>query len=117
MKTKFITVGPGLGLTGALMAQSRRPLTARCRKNTMFQNEGALYGSFNYAPDKDHSGANDLERLPFRVEQFEWMFLDVTDKKGRIAVASDRGIASVIIEVGNWEHFQYARKKHLEFSK
>ena len=53
LKTKSIAAGIGLVLAGALFAQSRRPLTARCRKNTMFQNQRALCGSFHYAPDKD----------------------------------------------------------------
>jgi hypothetical protein len=44
-------------------------------------NKEALYGAFNYTPDKDITRAPmKVESLPFRVEQLEWKFLDMTDK-------------------------------------
>ena len=42
-----------------------------------------------------------VESLPFRVEQLEWKFLDVTDKGGRMAVVWDRSMASVPFEIEN----------------
>ncbi len=39
-------------------------------------NKEALYGAFNYTPDKDLTrAAMRVEPLPFRVEQLEWKFL------------------------------------------
>jgi hypothetical protein len=65
-------------------------------------NKDALYGAFNYTPEKDVTRAPmRVEGLPFRVEQLEWKFLDMTDKGGRIAVAWDRAMASVPFNVGN----------------
>ena len=65
-------------------------------------NVDALYGAFNYTPDKDLTRAPmKVESLPFRVEQLEWKFLDVTDQGGRMAVVWDHSMASVPFEIGN----------------
>jgi|SRR5665213_2019453 len=65
-------------------------------------NKEALYGAFNYTPDRDVTRASmKVESLPFRLEQLEWKFLDATDKGGRMAVAWDRSMASVPFEIEN----------------
>jgi hypothetical protein len=65
-------------------------------------NKEALYGAFNYTPDKDVArAAMKVETLPFTVEQLEWKFLDVTDKGGRMSVVWDRSMASVPFQTGN----------------
>src|ERR1700733_12996598 len=65
-------------------------------------NVDALYGAFNYTPDKDLTRAPmKVEGLPFRGEQLEWKFLDVTDQGGRMAVVWDHSMASVPFEIGN----------------
>ncbi len=63
-------------------------------------NKEALYGAFNYTAEKDVSrAAMKVETLPFRVEQLEWKFLDVTDKGGRMAILWDKSMASVPFEI------------------
>jgi len=63
-------------------------------------NKEALYGAFNYTPEKDVTrAAMKVETLPFRVEQLEWKFLDVTDKGGRMAIVWDKSMASVPFEI------------------
>jgi hypothetical protein len=60
----------------------------------------ALYGAFEYTPDKDVTrAAMKVEALPFRVEQLTWEFLDVTDAGGRMAVMWDKNVASVPFKV------------------
>lgn len=60
----------------------------------------ALYGAFEYTPDKDVTrAAMKVETLPFRMEQLTWEFLDVTDAGGRMAVLWDRNMASVPFNV------------------
>ena len=60
----------------------------------------ALYGAFEYTPDKDVTrAAMKVEALPFRIEQLTWEFLDVTDAGGRMAVMWDRNVASVPFKV------------------
>jgi hypothetical protein len=61
----------------------------------------ALYGAFEYTPDKDVTrAAMKVEALPFRVEQLTWEFLDVTDAGGRMAVMWDKNVASVPFKIG-----------------
>lgn len=63
-------------------------------------NKDALYGAFNYTPDKDVARATmKMEALSFRVEQLEWKFLDVTDDGGSMAVAWDKTMASVPFKI------------------
>jgi hypothetical protein len=60
----------------------------------------ALYGAFEYTPDKDVTRASmKIETLPFRVEQLTWEFFDVTDAGGRMAVVWDKNMASVPFKV------------------
>ena len=57
---------------------------------------GALFGAFDYTPEKDILRAPmKVEPLPFRVEQLEWQFVDMTADSGRIAVLWDKTMASV----------------------
>jgi len=60
----------------------------------------ALYGAFNDNSDKEVTRARmRVESVLFRVEQL--MFVDMTDKGGRIAVVWDRAMASVPFDLGN----------------
>ena len=61
-----------------------------------FENHAALFGAFEYTPDKD------VGRLPMRVEtlprsfdQLSWQFLDMTDTSGTLALLWDTTLASV----------------------
>src|SRR5260370_3731903 len=50
------------------------------------KNKQALWGSFEYTPDKDVVRAPmTLATLPFSVDQLTWDFLDTSDAGGRIA--------------------------------
>jgi hypothetical protein len=40
-----------------------------------------------------------VETLPFRVEQLEWQFLDMTNDSGRIAIVWDKTVGSVPFRV------------------
>jgi hypothetical protein len=61
---------------------------------------GALFGAFDYTPEKDILRAPmKVESLPFKVEQLEWTFLDMTTDAGRLAVMWDKTIASVPFRV------------------
>jgi hypothetical protein len=56
----------------------------------------ALWGAFNYTPDKDVLRAPmQVESLPFSVDQFTIAFLDVTSDGGRLALMWDRTMAAV----------------------
>ena len=62
----------------------------------------ALYGAFDYTPDKDLVRVPmTLEALPHSHEQLHWEFLDMTGKGGRLAVMWDRKMASVPFSVAN----------------
>lgn len=65
-------------------------------------NKEALWGSYNYTPDKDVVRAPmKLEALPHSTEQLTWEFLDVTDAGGSIAIRWDKVMASVPFTVGS----------------
>ncbi len=60
------------------------------------ENHAALFGAFEYTPDKD------VVRLPMMVEtlprsfdQLSWQFLDMTDTGGTLALLWDTKLASV----------------------
>jgi len=60
----------------------------------------ALYGAFNYTPDRDVVRiAMKVEPLPYRVEQLSWEFIDMTTDSGRVALRWDRSTASVPFRV------------------
>lgn len=59
-------------------------------------NKDALWGSYNYTPDKDVVRAKmTIETLPHAHEQLSWEFVDVTKTGGSLAVAWDRTQALV----------------------
>ncbi|MBW8868934.1 MAG: DUF2911 domain-containing protein, partial [Acidobacteria bacterium] len=56
----------------------------------------ALFGAFDYTPDKDVVRAPmKLETQPHSVEQLTWTFLDMSDAGGTLAIEWDRMLASV----------------------
>lgn len=62
--------------------------------------KNALYGAFEYTPDKDVVRAPmKVEVLPYRMEQLTWEFLDITDAGGRMAVMWDKTMASLPFKV------------------
>jgi len=64
-------------------------------------NKDALWGAFNYTPDKDVVRARmTLLTLAFAVDQLTWNFVDMTDAGGKIAIMWDRNVAMVPFRVG-----------------
>ncbi len=64
-------------------------------------NKTALFGAFDYTPDKDVVRAPmTLETLPHSFDQLSWELLDITDAGGRLALIWDRQMASVPFTVG-----------------
>jgi len=65
------------------------------------QNKEALWGSYNYTPDKDVVRAPmKLDTLPHSQEELAWEFLDMSDAGGTIAIMWDKQMASVPFKVG-----------------
>jgi hypothetical protein len=59
-------------------------------------NHDAVWGAYNYTPDKDVARAKmTLETLPHAHEQLSWEFVDVTGAGGSLALAWDRTQALV----------------------
>ena len=55
-----------------------------------------LYGAFGYTPEKDVTRAPmRVDKLPYKVEQLTWEFIDMTATGGRMAVLWDTTMASV----------------------
>lgn len=66
------------------------------------QQKDALWGSYDYTPDKDVVRAPmKIETPPHAVDQLTWEFLDVTDAGGLIAISWDKVLASVPFKVGS----------------
>ena len=64
------------------------------------QNKAALFGAYDYTPDKDLVRVPmTRESLPYSLDQLSWQFLDVTDKGGQLALLWDRQIARVPFEI------------------
>ena len=64
-------------------------------------NKTALWGSYNYTPDKDVVRAPmTLETLPRSREQLSWEFVDVSDTGGTLVLAWGKQAASVAFKVG-----------------
>ena len=64
------------------------------------ENKAALWGAYNYTPDKDAARAPmKVETIPFSVEQLSWGFTDVTDQGGTIRLWWDKTMASVPFKV------------------
>jgi DUF2911 family protein len=65
-------------------------------------NKSALWGAFDYTPDKDVvRAAMTLERLPHAFDQLSWEFVDVTDRGGALAIIWDTYMAAVPFRVSN----------------
>jgi hypothetical protein len=63
-------------------------------------NKTALWGAYDYTPDRDLVRAPMLvEPLPRSFEQLSWQFLDVTETGARLALMWDRKLASVGVAV------------------
>ena len=61
----------------------------------------ALFGSFDYTPDKDVlRSPMKLDTLPFSVDQLTWAFTDMSENAGRMAIMWDKTMASVGFTVG-----------------
>ena len=59
-------------------------------------NDGELWGSYGYTPDKDVVRVSmELAELPWSVDQLTWLFLDMSDTGGRLAIMWDRMMAAV----------------------
>lgn len=64
-------------------------------------NKTALWGGYNYTPDKDVVRAPmKLMRSSVSVEQLTWGFINVTDKGGELALWWDREFAVVAFTLG-----------------
>jgi Protein of unknown function (DUF2911) len=64
-------------------------------------NRQALWGAYNYTPDKDVLRAPmTLETLPHSREQLTWEFLDVTPNGGLIALSWDKTLATIPFHAG-----------------
>jgi hypothetical protein len=65
-------------------------------------NKNALWGAYNYTPDKDVVRAPmTMATLPFAVDQLTWNFVDMTDTGGKIAIMWDKNVATVPFRVGS----------------
>ena len=64
------------------------------------QNKTALWGAYNYTPDKDVARAPmKVESIPFSVDQLTWGFTDVNDTGGTIRLWWEKAMASVPFKV------------------
>jgi hypothetical protein len=62
--------------------------------------KSALYGSFEYTPDKDVARAKmTLGTLPYAIDQLTWNFVDMSDAGGKLAIMWDKVVASVLFTV------------------
>jgi DUF2911 family protein len=63
-------------------------------------NKDALWGSFEYTPDKDVARAPmTVGKLPLSVDQLTWNFADVTATGGKLVLMWDTVVASVPFKV------------------
>jgi len=64
-------------------------------------NKTALWGAYNYTPDKDVTRVPmRVEKIPMSVDQLTWGFTDVTDAGGRFVLWWDTVMASAPFSVG-----------------
>lgn len=64
-------------------------------------NREALWGAFGYTPAKDVVRAPmTLTTLPYSVDELTWMFTDMSDAGGKIAIMWDRQMAATAFKVG-----------------
>jgi hypothetical protein len=60
----------------------------------------ALFGAFDYTPDKDVVRAPmKLATLPFSVDQLTWSFVDMSESAGGMAIMWDKVMASATFTV------------------
>jgi hypothetical protein len=65
-------------------------------------NKQALWGSYEYTPDKDVVRAPmKFEKLSHAREQLTWEFLDMTQNGGLLAVSWDKSLGSVPFKAGS----------------
>jgi hypothetical protein len=65
-------------------------------------NKEALWGSYNYTPDRDVVRAPmTLTTLPVSIEQLTWEFTDMSDAGGKMTIMWDKTMASVSFRVGS----------------
>jgi hypothetical protein len=66
------------------------------------KNKTALWGAYEYTPDKDVVRAPmTVGTLPFSIDQLTWDFADMTDAGGKITIMWDKTVASVTFRVGS----------------
>jgi hypothetical protein len=59
------------------------------------QNKAALWGGYNYTPDKDVARvAMKVDTLPMSIDSLAWNFADVTETGGKIVLMWDTAVAS-----------------------
>ncbi len=64
-------------------------------------NTRELWGSYGYTPDKDVVRVPmSLSTLPWSVDQLTWLFVDMSDTSGTLAVQWDTMMAAVPFTVG-----------------
>ena len=64
-------------------------------------NKNALWGAFDYTPDKDVVRAPmKMDALPFAVDQLTWSFTDMSDTAGKMAIMWDKVAAAVPFATG-----------------
>lgn len=57
--------------------------------------KAALWGAYGYTPDKDVARVPmRVDKLPFAVDQLTWLFLDMTNDSGRLALMWANTVAS-----------------------
>lgn len=63
-------------------------------------NKQALWGAYDYTPDKDLVRAPmTREKLSRSFDQLSWQFVDMSDRGGRLALLWDRELASVAFKI------------------
>src|SRR5690242_4734583 len=73
---------------------------ARPRPDT--SDKQALWGSYDYTPDKDVVRAPMTSAtLPVAIDQLTWEFVDMTDAGGKIAIMWDKHLATVPFTIGS----------------
>jgi hypothetical protein len=64
------------------------------------QNKTALWGAYNYTPDKDVARVPmKVESIPFSVEQLTWGFTDMSETSGTIRLWWEKAMASAPFKV------------------
>lgn len=65
-------------------------------------NQDKLWGAYGYTPNKDVVRAPmTVATLPWSVDQLTWLFLDMSDAGGKMAIMWDRVMASVPFAIEN----------------